>query len=804
MKKLLVGLITILGIVCSIAFVGCGEHVHSWNEQWAKDASGHWKTCFGCEEIKDKAEHDGETCSICGYQSEHVHVYSEEAGFVVENGKVYNVKKCACNETSKTEMTDYYLVTPETVQDVLDGKEGSLDNHTIVFANGDYNDVLYFGRPTVYDRSNTIYKGVQGSGESANIITDLEEIKNMAWGSRYYTRTIKNVTIVAENGAVLPKIIASSGHVHGSGFDYVLNKEFSGSGYFLTHIFENITFKGVSFDAGIDFATSQEALIIEEEVIQPATSIKGLTFQNCSFALGSTEASVGAGIRVYSESALNNEIIQNVVVKDCSFNNVYQGIYTGHVKNITVENCSFDTTGHNAIAIQNHGTVFNHGVIVINENTFNKIADRIIRFNALDADKITITNNVATESGDEEGQVIKAESIENGIEIIVNNNQWGEGKLPANVEFIEEGILFESGLGTQSSPYIISSVSDLEKIAIVPDFAYFKVKDGVESLDLSNWVAIRLNGCLDGNGVKLVNLSTRLFTHVGNNQARDIYVKNIEVDINFVSNGHAALIKEIDNFGTTVFENVKVHGYIEGESNTASIFSFGTENGYNGGSNYTVELKNVKVDADIVCVTAQPVAAFVAHAYAGTNNKLTLKVDDATEFTGKLYSAGDKKYNEYVAIGSYEIYKNGQLITQTEIDTIAISKVVPVLGEDGYTISAEDNVNKITVSITAQISAYDNQGNLIPKNAGITMTFYTKDYTENLEGDVKILDKFSSAEIVNHASEYDMEIVDGVLKIFVAQNVNYASGVIRLQVQQYDAQNQIISCGTLNIYTIEK
>lgn len=372
-----------------------------------------------------------------------------------------------------------------------------------------------------------------------------------------------------------------------------------------------------------------------------------------------------------------------------------------------------------------------------------------------------------------------------------------------NINYLQ--VAFDSGTGTETDPYIISNIKELQNISKVPTFSYFKVKDGIEQLDLSDWTSIRLNGSFDGNNVKLVNLNTRLFTHVGNNEEKQIYVKNFEVTINLVSNTHAALIKEIDNFGTTVFENVKIHGYIEGESNMASLFSFGTNNGHSTGSNYTVELKNVKSDATLVCVTAQPFAGFVAHAYAGTGNKLTLNVDNETQFTGEVYSAGTKKFNQYVAIGSFEINREGEPITQnTKIETKSINKIVPVLGTDGYTVAADPNASKITVSITGQISAYDNEGNPIATKAGITMTFKTQNITENLQGDIKILDLFNSAEIVNGASEYNAEIVDNVLKIYVAQTVNYASGTIRLQVQQYNEQGEIVSCGTLNIYTITK
>ena len=362
--------------------------------------------------------------------------------------------------------------------------------------------------------------------------------------------------------------------------------------------------------------------------------------------------------------------------------------------------------------------------------------------------------------------------------------------------------LFLSGTGTSEDPYVIETAKHLANISKVNEFSYYKVKDGVEELDLSDWISIRLNGSLDGNNVKFVNLSTRLFTHVGNNEEKEIYVKNFEVDINLVSSTHAALIKEIDNFGTTVFENIQIHGYIEGESNTAALYSFGVKNGHETGSDYTVELKNVDVDADIVCVTANPVAVYIAHAFPGTGYKLTLNVDSASEFTGNLYSAGDMKYNEYIAIGDYEIYKDGASITQAEFSTKQIKKVAPVLGDDGYTLTAESDVSKITVSITAQVTAYDENGEKIPTKNGITLTLDTFDITNNLTGNVKVFDSFEYAEIVNHADEFKAEIVNDVLKIYIAQDTDYRSGFIRLQVQQYNANNEIISSGTLDVYTL--
>ena len=67
---------------------------------------------------------------------------------------------------------------------------------------------------------------------------------------------------------------------------------------------------------------------------------------------------------------------------------------------------------------------------VITNNDFNKIGDRIIRFDKVATDSyITIQGNVATNSGDENKEVIKATSITDGVttNISGNNGNNNEG-----------------------------------------------------------------------------------------------------------------------------------------------------------------------------------------------------------------------------------------------------------------------------------------------------------------------------------------------------------------------------------------
>lgn len=108
MKKtrLFAAILSVLTLLCSIFILAsCGEadHVHNYSTEWAKDGSYHWQACSGCEEVRNKAEHDWNsgvvtlqptltnegartyTCNTCGHTKvesipvlgDHVHTFSE-------------------------------------------------------------------------------------------------------------------------------------------------------------------------------------------------------------------------------------------------------------------------------------------------------------------------------------------------------------------------------------------------------------------------------------------------------------------------------------------------------------------------------------------------------------------------------------------------------------------------------------------------------------------------------------------------------------------------------------------------------
>ena len=324
------------------------------------------------------------------------------------------------------ENADYTIhVNKDNIQDYLDGKYGSINGMTLVLAAGNY-DKLELGRATKYSGSNTDYYIGGVSEANKKTYDEFVTIKNSGqWSaSAYYVRNMSNVTIKAAPGATVTVagLTGGSGHVYGECYDYVLDKAYtSGSAYYLTQNWSNISIEGITFTAPVDISSSLGTTVID-----------GVAFKNCAFNINNT-ASGNQALRYYNEN--NDGRVKNLTVDGCSFKNCFQGVYTQKINGVTVINSSFDTTAHNAIAVQSSSEPVNHKAVVITGNTFANIGDRIIRFGDVGADtQITIKNNTATGSGDSSGQVMKAQSLAAGVTYDISGNNWGEGKTVANTE----------------------------------------------------------------------------------------------------------------------------------------------------------------------------------------------------------------------------------------------------------------------------------------------------------------------------------------------------------------------------------
>ena len=320
------------------------------------------------------------------------------------------------------------LASPTNVQNYLDGEFGSIDGKTIILSAGNYGK-LELGRATKYTGSNTDYYIGGVAEEKKKTYEEFVAIKTSGqWSaSAYYVRNMRNVTIQAAKGATVTVagLTGTSGHVYGESYDYVLDKAYtSGSAYYLTQNWSNITIEGITFTAPVNISSSLGTTVID-----------GVTFKNCAFNIGNT-ASGNQALRYYNEN--NDGNVKNLTVESCSFKNCFQGVYTQKINGITVMNSSFDTTAHNAIAVQSGSDAVNHKAVVITGNTFANIGDRIIRFGDVGADtQITIKNNTATDSGSSSGEVMKAQSLAEGVTYYISGNSWGDGKTVANTELTD-------------------------------------------------------------------------------------------------------------------------------------------------------------------------------------------------------------------------------------------------------------------------------------------------------------------------------------------------------------------------------
>ena len=319
-------------------------------------------------------------------------------------------------------------VTSANVQDVLDGRYGSIDNTTIVLTAGTYGR-LELGRATAYAGSNTEY--YLGGTESSpdEIIQNIADHPNGGAGKREYVRNMSNVTLKAADNATVTinGLVAFGGQVNSTKWysrDFVADRDMSATvnnniSYWVVQNWSNITFEGLNFTSAVNIESSETR-----------TSVNGLHFKSCSFNSGypatTSEKAEGMGIRFVSWTTTTDNL-KNLTVNNCKFENCSDGVYTNPVYGVSVTNSTFNKIDHNAIAIQDDSAAaVDHGSVVITGNTFTHVSDRIIRFNEVGTDTtITIKNNTSVNSGDASGEIIKATSRPESVQVTMSGNTWG-------------------------------------------------------------------------------------------------------------------------------------------------------------------------------------------------------------------------------------------------------------------------------------------------------------------------------------------------------------------------------------------
>lgn len=375
---------------------------------------------------------------------------------------------------------------------------------------------------------------------------------------------------------------------------------------------------------------------------------------------------------------------------------------------------------------------------------------------------------------------------------------------------VSENPDFAGGKGTAEVPYLIKTAEQLSNISkYYGTYHYYKVADGVDTIDMTGVGKIELLGSFDGNGVKLVNLTTALFEKVGyQNEEHEIKISNVEATLN--NTDGRAFVRNIYNGGKTTFENVSLHGYIEGLYNMGSFYNYGTANlGGSDGVDYTVEFVNSTSDLTIVCTSGNIAGGFLGHSYEGAGNSFTMIITNSS-YTGKIYTTTGKAHlyftmtsdynntnNKFVVDGVEVKFDNGHIPSPANVGKIAT--VLPTVGENGYEITPVEGAVSFVAYLNAQVSAHNEDGSYVTNLNGMTWPLANLTLEQLAE-----LGLINSAVIVNGEDhDYGYAVENGVLTIYSGRTANYESGVVRLQVNQYDAEGNLLAAGTINLYTIE-
>ena len=326
-----------------------------------------------------------------------------------------------------------WTVTPDNAQATLDGAYGSIDGKTIILSAGTYGQ-LELGRATAYEDSNTTYTCPHNDptiadGGSVSFAKVEDYITHMTSNphhgdARTFTRTMSNLTITAQEEAdVTVEGLTLLARTYRDAKDpFVTSTEKDYIGYDIDLVVHDLAFSNIKFTGKVEIASEN----------RDNTIIDGVTFENCKFE--TTDITTINGQAINFSNNVNNGQVKNLIVKNCDFTNCYQGVYTNQVRNVSVTGCTFNTTGHNAIAVQDNGNnPCNHGNVVITGNTFKNVGDRIIRFNNVgEGTTITISNNTSVNSGKPNGEIVAAGTLPKGMEVTMTNNNWGKvgGKDP--------------------------------------------------------------------------------------------------------------------------------------------------------------------------------------------------------------------------------------------------------------------------------------------------------------------------------------------------------------------------------------
>lgn len=391
-----------------------------------------------------------------GGVSSHTHMFGEKpSGYALKAGRVYEIYECECGDTKEnalgTAETTLDLTGEVTEAELSAIGEGMVlitdnDNAQVVLDHIRSGCVVYFTagtytaleapdyvvnpevgylqiRPSRYNGA-VIYKGVWASGTGWCKGDIMESVDDSNVGDlsaiNFYDLSLEDICFIGDDNAVFEVGFGiSAGHIYqktngeiSSPYDAVkqmyLQSNTSNS-YHATICIDGIEFHNMHFKGdgnNLDFMYYQDD-----------SYLRNILIDSCSFTMEGGSSKLAA----VKMNADNIGMYKDIRVLDSNFENVYQGVYVQGAENLVVQNCRFDTTVHNAIAVQSGGSNHFRGEIRITGNTFANIGDRIIRFgNGSNADILISDNDFGT-CTNADNHILKSETLSGCSGEFVNN-----------------------------------------------------------------------------------------------------------------------------------------------------------------------------------------------------------------------------------------------------------------------------------------------------------------------------------------------------------------------------------------------
>ena len=374
----------------------------------------------------------------------------------------------------------------------------------------------------------------------------------------------------------------------------------------------------------------------------------------------------------------------------------------------------------------------------------------------------------------------------------------------ASKEDVQTGAtLFAGGSGSQYDPYIISDFESFQNISTLYNegYHYYKVKDGVASIDCSGWTPVNLNGSFEGNGVKLQNIDARLFMNIGamgtNGDAASwsttpVTLANYDAYFKLEGDMDAAggMAKQILGNNVTTLKNIGIYGQIVSGSNSGAFFSYSTGNPYDANQNVTqrVNIEDCGIYANLIS-TSSSVAVVTGYPnYCNPNIVVSINNPDeiwqgtAANPSGKI---------KFVTMSSWSIPEGGtenRTIDCTKLNTVALTKE----SDGSYTVAKSTNAVTAKAYISAQLTETDAEGHKTAV-AGITMAVQTLGEYSLDTASTKVLDAFNSFEFHNKQAASSAAVVNNKLIVNIDGNNNYTFGSIKLVVVENDSNGNILS-----------